>query len=588
MKKIVFLLSGLFLLLSVSDSETLAQGSSTFKASFRGGYVLLEITGNTAKVGKYPGVYYNNCQICNPHIWECNKGYDGKIRLGVAGSQCSIPTRPALTAIQNYCTKSCSINLYTHTPPSPLPPKPPPSPPAPTPTPMPAPKPPSNNYVTFSGSFNGGYINIKIAKGKAKVVMYPGVTYTDCKICQPSIWSCSAGTDGKKRLGTGGSKCSSVPSSAMKYIRSYCSQSCSINSNPPPPAPSSRDTVIVLGDPVKVCGQSGSVDGLSDPVSSSDAGNAACTECYLCSEASICIDDNGVASGCVNAHDAGYTTEWLQANGSTCEESCPAGGGGGGGGGIDPPPPIPTPDPPPPKDTPPWNPPINPPINPPAPPPPPIPPDSLTVPPADTTSAPVDSTKTTKKEPCMCNGQKVDSTICDIIEEYGQAYYDGKDHKHWETPYWTPRCTDFKQTGGHKLFPWKELNGGWVGGNEKQHEPHGIIHPKLLGGLLVIRGVFKKAMPVTSGYRCPVGNDKAGSIFKDTSRHMYGMAADVRTGRPKGNPVTHARLVEIRNEHFTDFSYTEWGTYPGGHIHFQLIDPPPYPLTTPPDFLSTD
>ncbi len=241
MKKRTFLVFSLFLVLSVSDAETLAQGDVTFKGSFNGGYFLLEIAGGKAKISKYPGVYHNNCEICNPNVYPCSTGYDGKRRLGIAGSQCNPLTRPALSAVQKYCTQSCSVNLGDPAPPLPPPPPPPAPPksnPAPTSTPTPTPKTPSNNYVTFSGSFAGGYIKIKIAAGKANVVMYPGRTYTDCKICEPSIWGCSAGTDGKKRLGTGGSKCSSVPSSAMNFIRSYCAQSCSISSNPPPDKPS--------------------------------------------------------------------------------------------------------------------------------------------------------------------------------------------------------------------------------------------------------------------------------------------------------------------------------------------------------------
>ncbi len=558
MKNLFFLLSSLFLVLSVSDSEALAQGDVTFKGSFNGGYFLLEIAGGKAKISKYPGVYHNNCEICNPNVYPCSTGYDGKRRLGIAGSQCSPLTPPALSAVQKYCTQSCSVNLGDPAPPLPPPPAPPAPPksnPAPTSTPTPTPKTPSNAYVTFSGSFGGGYIQIKIAAGKANVVMYPGRTYIDCKICEPSIWGCSAGTDGKKRLGTGGSKCTSVPSSAMNSIRAYCAQSCSISSQPPPMPP--EEIVIVNNNPENTCGAT-QIPNDSASSGTDSASSGTCSFCHECSKFRQCRRrGDGPFYGCTHIDAAK-----LRALGYVCSDFCPSDDSGGskpvGHPGTDP---LPT--------------------NPPS------PPDSI--PNSGGSGTPSDSTgtDTSENEPCMCNGQEVDEAICDLVDE----------HKEHTFPF---KCDQFRND--HGMFV---PSGPTIKGTEKgKHKGYGHINPSLKILFANVQNYLIKnhgniPLRVTSGYRCPKGNhdvyislnngkgtdkypaDTPYDVKNQVSRHVIGKAADIGPAVVKDSrwtPEVKNDIVKYNLQLFLDpndstgqRSLSQSGIYPTtSHVHIDL------------------
>ena len=93
---------------------------------------------------------------------------------------------------------------------------------------------------------------------------------------------------------------------------------------------------------------------------------------------------------------------------------------------------------------------------------------------------------------------------------------------------WQPDCSDFTNSGGSLNFSWNELNGGFMDGNP--HNPWGYIDPMLVNGLDALRQSYGGPVPVSSGYRCPHGNVSVGSRYPATSRHVLGLAADIRTG----------------------------------------------------------
>jgi zinc D-Ala-D-Ala carboxypeptidase len=55
-----------------------------------------------------------------------------------------------------------------------------------------------------------------------------------------------------------------------------------------------------------------------------------------------------------------------------------------------------------------------------------------------------------------------------------------------------------------------------------------IVRQLLITRLEALRSVIRRAVPIVSGYRCPVHNPVAGGAAN--SQHMYGAAADLPSG----------------------------------------------------------
>ena len=53
-----------------------------------------------------------------------------------------------------------------------------------------------------------------------------------------------------------------------------------------------------------------------------------------------------------------------------------------------------------------------------------------------------------------------------------------------------------------------------------------MLHPKLLAKLMELRKILEKPVYITSGYRCPIYNQKVGGVVN--SYHLIGLAADIK------------------------------------------------------------
>ena len=100
----------------------------------------------------------------------------------------------------------------------------------------------------------------------------------------------------------------------------------------------------------------------------------------------------------------------------------------------------------------------------------------------------------------------------------------------------TIACDWFIRNGGSDNFSWPELNGYWADGNEGTHNPWGYITSGIPGMLETLRATALadtflniNSLPLSSGYRCPVGNTNVGSTAPTSSRHMAGRAVDIST-----------------------------------------------------------
>jgi hypothetical protein len=106
------------------------------------------------------------------------------------------------------------------------------------------------------------------------------------------------------------------------------------------------------------------------------------------------------------------------------------------------------------------------------------------------------------------------ATVAAMIAEYpqyGVNYY--------------PTCSAFASTGGTAHFSWSVLNGGFSNGNP--HSPWGIVTAALTTGLEATRTNYNRGeINLTSGYRCPHGNDSLPDAVPQ-SEHMEGNAADM-------------------------------------------------------------
>lgn len=132
---------------------------------------------------------------------------------------------------------------------------------------------------------------------------------------------------------------------------------------------------------------------------------------------------------------------------------------------------------------------------------------------------------------------------------------------------WTPACQDFTDSGGSTNFSWSELNGGWSNGN-----PHpdywGIITSTLLNNLEATRTSYNRGgITLTSGYRCPHGNDGLpGSAAQ--SYHMHGRAADMKSA---SHAWTEEEFMLIKmaadSTSPSPVESFDWDTYADHHYH---------------------
>ncbi|WP_419950102.1 D-Ala-D-Ala carboxypeptidase family metallohydrolase [Candidatus Palauibacter sp.] len=157
--------------------------------------------------------------------------------------------------------------------------------------------------------------------------------------------------------------------------------------------------------------------------------------------------------------------------------------------------------------------------------------------------------------PTLCGD--VRDTITTEYEDYGVTF--------------RPTCWDFVSTGGGANFTWKELNGGFSNGNP--HKPWGLgsVNTTLLPGLQATRRIYGHAIVVTSGYRCPHGNQDAGGVPQ--SNHMEGIAADMRSVWSRWSKAEFNVLKEAARDAngrpmiTDDGSEITWDTYDDHHLH---------------------
>ena len=144
----------------------------------------------------------------------------------------------------------------------------------------------------------------------------------------------------------------------------------------------------------------------------------------------------------------------------------------------------------------------------------------------------------------------------------------------------TIACNQFAQVGGTDHFSWSELNDGWKDGNEPVHSPWGYIVQDLPGMLENLRAIAVadtflniSSLPLSSGYRCPVGNTNVGSPAKTSSRHMAGDAVDISTRQLWGTlseSEWRARYDKLKDHAESVGFYLEdltFDSYSDHHLH---------------------
>jgi hypothetical protein len=128
-----------------------------------------------------------------------------------------------------------------------------------------------------------------------------------------------------------------------------------------------------------------------------------------------------------------------------------------------------------------------------------------------------------------------------------------------------PTCADFDSAGGSLHFQWPELNDDWSDGNP--HEPWGMIRQGLLDGLEATRTYYNRGgIRLSSGYRCPHGNDAVGGVAN--SYHMHGRAADMFSA---DYPWTEQEFNRLRRAAGradpAPIELLRWDTYTDHHLH---------------------
>lgn len=101
--------------------------------------------------------------------------------------------------------------------------------------------------------------------------------------------------------------------------------------------------------------------------------------------------------------------------------------------------------------------------------------------------------------------------------------------------------------------------------NRNGYHSYAWIDNSLMSGLDGIRADFGRAITTSNAYRCPQKNQDVGSQFLQTSKHMFGQAADLI---PEGEPLTAdwradiSRIARNRGANVLDEGDTvhvQWG-----------------------------
>lgn len=138
---------------------------------------------------------------------------------------------------------------------------------------------------------------------------------------------------------------------------------------------------------------------------------------------------------------------------------------------------------------------------------------------------------------------------------------------------WVPSCSDFSTIGGNTAegWTWDVLNGGWkADGNPHSVSRFGIIGPNVLSGLLATRVAYGSSINVTSGYRCPAGNQVAGGVYN--SNHIFGYAIDmygngVSRQAWSTDPTEYDTLRRLAVSHGAVDANLPWTFYSDHHLH---------------------
>jgi hypothetical protein len=80
---------------------------------------------------------------------------------------------------------------------------------------------------------------------------------------------------------------------------------------------------------------------------------------------------------------------------------------------------------------------------------------------------------------------------------------------------------------------------------EQFNPPDAIVDnlKHLANELQKVRDLYRKAMSVTSGYRCPRVNKAVGGV--NNSAHAEGLAADINTGSKTGNMILFNLVADL-------------------------------------------
>jgi hypothetical protein len=86
-------------------------------------------------------------------------------------------------------------------------------------------------------------------------------------------------------------------------------------------------------------------------------------------------------------------------------------------------------------------------------------------------------------------------------------------------------------------------------GADEQYNPPAIVLQNLkhlAEELQIVRDLYGKSMPVTSGYRCQRVNKAVGGV--ENSAHAEGLAADINTGSKAGNMQLFNLVADLVKE----------------------------------------
>ena len=132
-----------------------------------------------------------------------------------------------------------------------------------------------------------------------------------------------------------------------------------------------------------------------------------------------------------------------------------------------------------------------------------------------------------------------------------------------------PECEDFSDSGDSTHFTWDELNGKYspttvVRGNP--HLPWAMVTQRLKDGLDYIASNYADfdGILLTSGYRCPHGNQIVGGA--QNSYHTHGRAADLWRNGWTETEFNRVRSVALAAGALPD-ELSTFTTYANHHLH---------------------